>query len=68
MKLKLIKLHRSNSVILLRWKVKQDEGVKYLPNNLYDGFKVDRDKRSIPAREAGRHPGIARLAPRPSKF
>lgn len=32
-----------------RWdKVKQDEGVKYLPNNLCDSFKVDRDKRSIP--------------------
>jgi len=44
----LAKLHSGNSITLLERKVKHDEDVKYLPNNLCDGFKVDRDKRSIP--------------------
>lgn len=44
---------RGNSINPLgRGKVKWDEEVKYLPDNLCDGLKVGRDKRSI--RQRGR--------------
>lgn len=72
MKLKYVRkiTPRGNSINPLgRKKVKRNEGVKYLPDNLYDGLKVDRGQTIYPLERPGKTPGSAAcFALRPSKF